>query len=65
MAERSEAGGRASAEGPSLPRPQKPSAALSNYAFIYPAAYRDKPYSGWTLAQQFLPIFEDGLRVGC
>jgi len=45
--------------------PQKPSAALPNYAFIHPAAYRDKPYSAMTLVQQFLPIFEDGLRVGC
>jgi hypothetical protein len=34
MAERSEAGGRAAAEGPSLLRPQKPSASLSTIAFI-------------------------------
>jgi hypothetical protein len=34
MAARSAAGGRASAEGPSLSRPQKPSSALPNQAFI-------------------------------
>jgi hypothetical protein len=34
MAARSAAGGRASAEVPSLPRPQKSSAALPNQAFI-------------------------------
>ena len=34
MAARSAAGGRATAEGPSLSRPQKPSAPLPNLAFI-------------------------------
>ena len=36
MAERSEAGGRAAAEGPSLPSPQKPSAALPYSTFVCP-----------------------------
>ena len=48
MAERSEAGGRASAEGPSLPRPQKPSDRFpeSRISFFLPngdSAYGDSP----------------------
>ena len=45
MAARSAAGGRATAEGPSLPRPQKPSG-LSPESRLYPQPIRDSPDLG-------------------